>query len=869
MDDPIALAALLRHFDRALLIDLGAAPEAVDALLASGDAVPAEPGGLGYQLREERAAAALEQLRAGSGEAEIELHTRIFDYFLRRIQANDDAEAACLYHLDRLFFLLNPRGAWDTIARHTAAVRAAGPRQPQHHYQLALYEGLLALRSQRYDAALAILQPLVQQQDLPGQLRVRVHNSIGQVYWFQARYDRALAHYQQVHDLARAAGLLYYQGVALLNMSQVYSDLDDPQRALELLRQSLPIFQALRDDLRAAHVHYEIGKNATLLGAWRLAQDHLGEAGRLYHRLGIEDRTLDLAWIEGLLYHLTGDETRSEAAYRRALTAPESIRSVYPAVEMDVWLYLGFLYQVQARWDEAHAAYEQAAARAHQTGRELSLALIHYRRGNVYERQGRTEDALSAYSAAIAGIEALRGATETEEVKIGLLGTAQQVYESMVLLLLRQGRWEDAFHYVERARSRAFLDMLARRDPELSARLDAPVATLAEVQAALPEGALLLEYFTTGVLPRGEHLVNRIPEANARLREHLALPPQTWIFAVTREGLEVQRAPLDPNTLRPQPGDPGPGRRLLRERLLTTLYERLVAPAGHLLPGRDLLYLVPHGPLHYVPFMALRAPSGAPLLEAGGPAIALAPSATVLLMCLARPARGAGLSLALGYDDEGLAALRYAEAEAGHIARLTGGAAWTGAAPKSQRLVEEGVRLRRLHIAGHAIYHPHDPLGSEVRLGRGDSLTARAIIGGLRLSAELVTLSACTSGLSHVVPGDELLGLQRAFLFAGAPAVVCTLWEAADLVALLVMDRFYRAVLSGAAPAAALRDAQVAVRGMTGRDLAETLERWRREDPALSAALGELPAVPPEHLETRLYADPYYWAPFMLIGRPD
>ena len=125
------------------------------------------------------------------------------------------------------------------------------------------------------------------------------------------------------------------------------------------------------------------------------------------------------------------------------------------------------------------------------------------------------------------------------------------------------------------------------------------------------------------------------------------------------------------------------------------------------------------------------------------------------------------------------------------------------------------------------------------------------------------------NSLSQVVAGDELLGLQRAFLYAGARAVLCTLWEAADFVTLLLMDRFYADLRRGQPPAAALRDAQAALRAMTGRDLAATLDRWRADDPQFVAALGELPAVSDDQLDERLYADPTWWAPFLLVGKAD
>jgi CHAT domain-containing protein len=99
--------------------------------------------------------------------------------------------------------------------------------------------------------------------------------------------------------------------------------------------------------------------------------------------------------------------------------------------------------------------------------------------------------------------------------------------------------------------------------------------------------------------------------------------------------------------------------------------------------------------------------------------------------------------------------------------------------------------------------------------------------------------------------------------------VLCTLWEAADFVALLLMDRFYADLRRGRRPAAALRDAQVALRAMTGRDLVATLDRWRAEDPQFVSALGELPEIADDQLDEQLYADPTWWAPFLLVGKAD
>jgi CHAT domain-containing protein/tetratricopeptide (TPR) repeat protein len=877
-NDLLSLCAILRWFDDTLLRVLaGGEEDAITILLASDRVIPAAQPVGAFQLREDIRADALARLRAERPYDERTLHQRVFDYFLSRLRKSvlEDRRAVdedgALYHLNELFLLIAARQEWHTLTELVASIRDAGPQQPRTRHWLNFYDGFVSIRTQDYDRGELILLELFDQHGLENDLRVQVMNALGQTYYFKTRYDRAIALYRQVYTLAREAGDLFYQGNALLNTSIVYEELGYYAQALDFGMQGLSVFRELRDSQREGQALYQIGNYAMRLGRWQVAQNYFQEAITLYEQLGIQARLAYLHWGQGFLHHMLGDESASEAAYQRARAITETQEYGQPELTLDIYFQLGFLYQTQGRWNQALSAYERATILAHRLRNQYSATFIHYRRGNVLVRQGHLDDALVAYAQAIDGVESLRGATEAEEIKIGLLGTTQQLYESMVLLCLELDRPAEAFAYVERARSRAFLDILAQKSPELYEAFDQPVAALAEVQSKLPAGALLLEYFTTGVLPRGESLVNQLPPENTRLREHLALPPCTLIFAITRDSFEVYQATLDPNTLRPQPGDPSPGRRLLRERLLNHLHAALLAPVAHLLHDRELLYLIPHGPLHYVPFAALRPSNGDALICADGPSLAFAPSATVLLRnCLGRPSSRTRIAaLALGYNDLEGEPLRYAEAEARHVAELLGGAALVGPEPKRERLVDAARQARWLHFSGHAIYNPRDPLESELRTGQGETLSARAIVGELNLDADLVTLSACTSGVSQVAAGDELLGLQRAFLYAGARAVLCTLWEAADFVTLLLMDHFYTNLRRGRPAAAALRDAQAALRTMTGRDLLAMLDRWRAEDPQFIAALGELPAIAADQLDQQLYADPTWWAPFLLVGKAD
>lgn len=868
------VAALLPWFDAELLAAAGLDAAAAAALLASDAVEPAGTPAGAARLREALRAEATARLREDEPGAELAVHARAVQAFLARLAAEPDGpragadEEQLFHHLDRVFYLLAPDYAWDRIEAYLASARAYRPRSPVHAHLLRFYQAQVDLNKQRHAEAEAALAESLADGALPVALRARMLNALALSEMYRNAYPRALRHFGQALDAAAEAGELFFQGAALVNMSMVYNDLGDPAEAYGLCLRGLEIFQRLDDPHRQAIVYYELGNNALYLGRWDEARQYLDRAVELATRLGIDARLLNAYWALGLLRHFRGDPADGERYYRMALERAAASDTGVPTLASDIHWHLGLLYTAEGRHGEALAELERALALV-EGRRPHWRSVIGYQRGRVFERQGDDPRARAAFAQAIATLEELREATDDEGVKIRLLGTVSQLYEAMVLLCVRQGpaHWAEAFHYVERARSRAFLDSMAHRAPELFATFQQPVATLDELQAALPPDTLLIEYFTTGVLPPGENAVAQLAAEGAPLLEHLALPPRILIFAVTRERVEVREAALDPNEL-PSPDDPYAVHKLLDPAMLAYLHECLVEPVAGLLAGRRVLLLVPHGPLHHVPFGALEDPDGRPLLADDGPAIATAPSATVLLRnALGRPAAPGGGLAAFGYNHAGERALTYAEAEAELAARLLGGRAWTGPRPKSEGLFAEAATARLLHIACHADYDPVDPLATVLHLGAGDALSARTIIERLQLHCDLVTLSACTSGLSKVASGDELLGLPRALLYAGAPAVICTLWEADDRVALLVSYHLYRELLAGAGAAEALRAAVSAVRALPAREVLTLLGRLAEQWPESFGHL-PLPEIDPGHLELPLYAPPYYWAPFMLVGRP-
>lgn len=290
------------------------------------------------------------------------------------------------------------------------------------------------------------------------------------------------------------------------------------------------------------------------------------------------------------------------------------------------------------------------------------------------------------------------------------------------------------------------------------------------------------------------------------------------------------------------------------------MYDRLIAPIESLLINCAVVHLVPHGPLHYVPFAALATPRGGALLDAAGPALTFAPSATVLCDCLARPSGAGTMSLALGYNYQGKARLFLAEHEVQIVGAMLDARVIIGDPAKRADLFASGLDLRCLHIAGHAVYRASDPLGSYLCLGADDNLDARTLMGELQLRDTLVTLNACTSGLSQVASGDELLGLPRAFLYAGAATIVCALHEIDDIAAYVLMVLFYTNLAVGASPAEAIHQAQLALRDSDRETVVALLRRSGAVTPQVLAAL--------EGYDRHPFAHPRFWAAFMLVGKP-
>ncbi|MCS6817129.1 MAG: CHAT domain-containing protein, partial [Blastocatellia bacterium] len=263
-------------------------------------------------------------------------------------------------------------------------------------------------------------------------------------------------------------------------------------------------------------------------------------------------------------------------------------------------------------------------------------------------------------------------------------------------------------------------------------------------------------------------------------------------------------------------------KRLVDEQL-QALYRLLIEPLPLRFSGQPLV-VVPHGVLHAVPFAALFDGERYLLDRAE---VSFTPSAAVYALCRKRKRLEAAPLVAFGVSLEHIPQTLEEVEQIGRI--FQNAHIFMGERATLENFFTAAPQAGVLHIATHGAFRPDNPMFSGLRLADG-WLAARDLYS-LRLKAELVVLSACETGLGKQVRGEGLVGLTRAFLYAGARAVLVSLWKVADVSTAELMVRLYRHLKAGQSKAEALRRARL------------------------------------ELLQEEGFVHPFYWAPFILVGR--
>lgn len=790
---------------------------------------------------------------------------RALDYFK---QFDDIPEQ--LYHFDQLADLLLAQQAYDDLADLLAAGTLPACAQAEHLRAYLL--GVLTCERHALTEATATFEHLLAQPDIDPALRPRVWNSLGVAAQYRGRYDEALGCYQHAYAGFVAQGNTLGQAKARFNLGTTHRHLHELTAAAAAFEDSLQLLDRLDARDWQTFALNGLGLVYTELGQW-------SEAERIYQRVVTLCQSVADTEGAGIALNNLGELFLFTGRWVEAADALDAAEKLVatPLAHIEVHLNQGLRHAARHDMPAAAARFElaYALAAAHHTVRYQVLAL--YLHGNILAAQHHDAAALLKYEQALVLVEMLRGQIEHSDVRSHLFSTWQSVYMAAVLTCVRLAQPDAALAVAERARARAFFDLLGAGDAPPSLVPARTPLDAAEICQRLQPGTAALVYFCVEP-PKTRPVSDEMAPAGNALASIL-WPSSTIIgFTVTATGVTAQPLALTPEILEQRAFDhdgrtlsgltPGDNGQLLTPWTLHIVYDALLAPLlaqvatpGHVTPAT--LCVVPHGPLHRIPIHALHDARGQDLLRQGYDVV-VAPSLSAWLQ---EPSRhhGGRPNCVFGYAPD----LQHAQAEAAAVAQVLGVRAQLGAAARQADLLTAARQARVLHCSCHGTFNRHTPLQSALYLADG-RVTAADLLAAGSLPLELVFLSACESGRSDVEGADELMGLVRAFLLGGTRTVVVSLWRVDELSTRILAESFYQAyMIEQQSPARALRLAQMAVRTLTWAGLTQRLVADGLASGEIDGTLARLTAMNATWRTTEPacpLAHPYFWAGFTAVG---
>jgi len=709
--------------------------------------------------------------------------------------------------------------------------------------------------------------------------------NVAYLHYLRGEYLRAIELYDETRKLCAELGDGYHQALCDLDESEIYLELNLTEGGTELAQDAFSAFTELGMKYEAAKAAAFSAIAISQQGRHKQALESFDRARALFvkEHNDLWPGLIDL--YKALVYYEAGENDEAEDLALKALGYFSN--SVLPSKAALCELLLAAL---ELRGSDAEEARRYCSAALSRLTHLDSPATYqaYFMLGQAEEASGNTELARQAYEQAFKKLEDLRSHLGKEELKIAFLKNKLAVYEGLVVTSLAVSfgvrAQKEAFGYIEQAKSRSLADLIAFRassiasrdtkalspamgefrdlrqklnwtyhqieleelnpegtsqerihqlrqlsrtyedalvkafsqvqsvDREFASLQSAKTVSVEELQEILPENTLLLEYYTARnrfyvcLVSRKQFKIVALGDVMG-VREKLRLLQLQ--LAKFRLGADYIKR-LEKGLLE------------ATQAHLEELYALLIAPIRDQLAVEHLI-IVPHAFLHYLPFHAL---SDGKRYLIDDFSISYAPSSSIFAVCQSKPLpQGNGQTLVLAVPD---ARAPFIEEEARFVAAAMGNAnLFLGEDATEEQLRIYGPGSRFIHIATHGYFRQDNPMFSSLRLGK--SLLSLFDLYQLQFNAELVTLSGCGTGMNVVIGGDELIGLVRGLLYAGAQTLMVSLWEVHDQSTAEFMRDFYQGYKDSANKANALRNAVLKLK-----------EKHRH---------------------------PYYWGAFALVGK--
>lgn len=716
----------------------------------------------------------------------------------------------------------------------------------------------------------------------------RQKQAISEVLFLKGEYEKAMRYKLEAVEQAEKSNIKPLILIAYMRLGDGYRQLGNEERATQCYQKALEFQESMET---SDHIE----------AALDVRTGNLSNAFDYYEKSGAKMGTAQA------LFYLAQD-CYSKKLYDSALIYLQRALVIYNEInshegESKIRIELAKVFISQERFEQAGNQLTEATALTRQP--ELHWQIF-YLRGIIFQANQQYDPALAAYKEAVRIIEELRSNISLQEFKSNFMDSKTLVYDKIIMLLVTKftesnpEAAEYAWSYCERARSRSFLDMIGNRI--LNPKSASDTSLLANEQALrikLQKLSVELERATNAIALSDElqktqqsyrELVEQISRSNPAYSSVINIEPvsmdnvrkqiapntallEYWVsenglavWIITEKKTKLNHIPVKQIEIM---------REVVRCRnaiaaglsdesasSLQRLHQWLIEPIAEAIKPFAQLVIIPHLSLHFIPFQALLSQAGRYLIEDYD--ISYSPSVSVWYYCTRmnlQPGHRV-LAMALGNLSIGTnTTLPGTIMEIEYLADLY---------PNHKLLIEErftetdlkkeAQHYDQLHIATHGVFNRIQPMNSFLLASAtqdDDGMLTLHEIFNLTLKCKIITLSACETGLGDLRKGDDLVGLSRAFIYAGSPLAVVSLWRVDDKATAWLMTRFHYYLNKGFTASESMGKAQRELLNLNSTQI------------QLSGKAKELHHDIIQSIEAKQelkIRNPYYWAPFILIG---
>jgi CHAT domain-containing protein/tetratricopeptide (TPR) repeat protein len=720
--------------------------------------------------------------------------------------------------------------------------------------------------------------------------------NLGLAYHCLGQYQQAIDYHEQNLTISRAVSDRLGEASALGNLGLTYRSLGQHQQAIEKYEQQLIIAREIGDRLGKVTSLGNLGLTYYAQSQYQQAISMYEESLTIAQQIGYRSGEAACLGNLGNVYHIQRQYQQAREKHEKSLAIAREIGD--RRAEASCLGHLGLTYSALGQYQLAIQNYEQQLTIAREIGDRFGEGASLNNLGLAFWESRQLDKAETSLHKAIEIWESIRANLGSNDLnKVSIFDTQTAAYRLLQNVLVAQNRPLVALEIAERGRTRAFLELLEQRlsteTPPIS--ITAPSLPIHQIQKiAQAENATLVEYslvfeqelYIWVIPPNGEIIFRSVDlkPLEQLLNISSTLPFRSELFNLVlqaRKFLGIEDRLHDVST----------GSRFDAissvaniSSPLQQLHQYLIEPIVSFLPTEPnkIVIFIPQEALFLVPFAALQNAMGQYLIEQH--LLITAPSIQVLESIRQRKkARVAGdfietliignpimPAIPLSQPPQALKSLPGAEIEAKAIAPLFNTQAITGADATKAYITQLLPKARLIHLATHGLLDDIRQLGipGAIALAPSDNdngfLTAGEIYD-MKLNAELVVLSACSTGQGRIT-GDGVVGLSRCLIAAGVKSVIVSLWSVDDLSTALLMVKFYQIFQQKVAAAIALNEAQRWLLGVTKTELEVWLKTNERFfDPTLKSNLRRRL----NQLDDRaqLFQHPRYWAAFSAIGQ--